>query len=610
MKISRFHIKNYKSFVESGDISLTSGFNVIVGKNNVGKTALAETLSLQFNSNPHRSLKTIPIRGMSPIPTSQIEIWFEMEQNEFIDLVKTFSPKFFIPLPSSINAKTANEMFLNAIMNKIEIKTVFQDATFISASLPKYGDVVSSSVLGYEIAPSEIQPKVTNVYNVTQELLPFTLAKIIRDRIYFFKAERINLAEDQMGINTSLKANASNLASVLHLLQSKNPARFMRLNELLSTIFPEIKQVTVPPISNERASILVWAIDPNSERDDLAMSLSESGTGIGQVLAMLYVVITSDHPHIIVIDEPQTFLHPGAIHKLIEILGQYPQHQYIITTHSPTVVTSANPQTLLLVKKNDAESVVETINVQETQSLRIYLSEIGARLSDVFGADSVLWVEGRTEELCFPLLLSRIAKHQLLGTTIVGVQQTGDLLGKHARAVYEIYTRLSKGQGLLPPAIGFIFDQEGRSPEEQDDLKRQSKDKVHFLPRRMYENYLLNPEAIVSVMSAISGFSEMTINVDEIKKWLEKNQGNKEYFKGVGGEKNPAYIFRHEDIHGAEVLKDMFNEFSGGRFPYDKIEHGVALTIWLIEHSPNNLEELANFIKNVLPQGTDSKKEI
>jgi predicted ATPase len=45
------------------------------------------------------------------------------------------------------------------------------------------------------------------------------------------------------------------------------------------------------------------------------------------VLAILYVVMTSNHPQTIIIDEPQSFLHPGAVKKLIEVLKQYPQHQ-------------------------------------------------------------------------------------------------------------------------------------------------------------------------------------------------------------------------------------------------------------------------------------------
>ena len=80
-----------------------------------------------------------------------------------------------------------------------------------------------------------------------------------------------------------------------------------------------------------------------------------------------------------------------------------------------------------MVSKIEGESSVEVINVAETQQLRFFLSEIGARLSDVFGADHILWVEGRTEELCFPLILSRVAKQPLFGTAIFGRNEYGGL---------------------------------------------------------------------------------------------------------------------------------------------------------------------------------------
>ena len=42
MRISSFKIKNYKSFLEPEKITFDKGFNLIIGQNNVGKTALLE----------------------------------------------------------------------------------------------------------------------------------------------------------------------------------------------------------------------------------------------------------------------------------------------------------------------------------------------------------------------------------------------------------------------------------------------------------------------------------------------------------------------------------------------------------------------------------------
>ena len=42
MKINLIRIENYKGFSDSGEIRLSGDFNVVVGPNNVGKTAFIE----------------------------------------------------------------------------------------------------------------------------------------------------------------------------------------------------------------------------------------------------------------------------------------------------------------------------------------------------------------------------------------------------------------------------------------------------------------------------------------------------------------------------------------------------------------------------------------
>ena len=98
-----------------------------------------------------------------------------------------------------------------------------------------------------------------------------------------------------------------------------------------------------------------------SARDDLPHSLSECGTGVGQVLAILYVVMRSTGD-VICIDEPNSFLHPGAAKALVEILNEQQEHQYIIGTHSPEVIVASRPERLFMLRLEEEITVVRELN--------------------------------------------------------------------------------------------------------------------------------------------------------------------------------------------------------------------------------------------------------
>jgi len=609
MYIAKVQIKNYKSFLSSQELNLTPGFNVVVGQNNAGKTALVEALSLHFSDKYHMSMKTVPSPGLHlhDSVTSSVQIAFQLAEGEAEQLLINARGSFYLPLREGTDPGSEVTKFQALLRQAQILQCMYQPNNFVTTYLESLGQFADAPyVVELRVNISQRQLEYTsNRYQITQigpsALYGPYLANILRNRIYIFRAERLNVSQSSFGTETVLKPDASNLAEVLHNLQNSNPTRFHRFNQHVSTIFPEIKGITVPsgPASNQ-VQILVWSIDPDTERPDLAIPLSESGTGIGQVLAMLYVVLTAEYPRTIMIDEPQSFLNPGAVRKLIEILKQHSRHQFTITTHSPEVVSVINPQTLFLLQKVEAETMIEQLDSAAAQDQKLLLSEVGARLADVFGADNILWVEGATEEQCFPLIVEKKLHKPLQGTKILGVVQTGDFESRHSGLILQIYDRLSKGSGLIPPAIGFIFDREGRSEQVRRDLIQRSQDKVVFLPRRMYENYLLNPPAIAIVASQIEGFRDSPVTPAEVEHWLECNRSDKKYYDLNSSESEARGDGWMQNVHGAKILADIFKDFSECRVEYDKVKYGMTLTEWILEHIPDDLAEVANVIDSRL----------
>ncbi len=420
-------------------------------------------------------------------------------------------------------------------------------------------------------------------------------------RIFRFSAERLNVGTCSVGTSVQLAQNAANLAEVLSCL-NQNPVLFQRFNQLVHEILPQVQQVTVRQVASQKVQIMVWPHDPSSTREDVAIPLEESGTGIGQVLAILYVAVHSPFPSVILIDEPQSFLHPGAARKLIDVLARYPKHQFIISTHSPSIVSAADPDTITVTRLENAETKVEQVRSDDRKALQSLLAEIGAHLSDVFGADEVLWVEGTTEEVCFPLIL-REAGLRLMGTTILGVRSTGDLGTKDATRVFEIYNELTASGSLIPPAIAFILDTECYSQQKLDDIKRLSKGLAVFLPRRMYENYLVNPAAIAAVASRIEGFRAQPVTTEEVRAAIDARRGERRYYCIDDPNERVDEMWSRR-IDAAVLLKDIFGELSENRVRYDKVKHSTELTRWIIENSPDDLREVADLLKGVLAKKT------
>ena len=323
--------------------------------------------------------------------------------------------------------------------------------------------------------------------------------------------------------------------------------------------------------------------------------------GVGQVLAILCVAMTVKSG-VIVIDEPNSFLHPGAAKKLVQILLQYDQHQYVLATHSADLISTAKPDIVHLVRWEDGESKIERVEATKVNDLRDILTEIGVSFSDLFGYDRAIWVEGPTEEICFPLILEKLLKRVELGLIFVAVRNTGDFERKRDRKklIWDIYEKLSSGALLLPSAVAFSFDREERNERDIQDLERQSKGRAHFISRLTYENFLIDPDAIAALLNSLPRESKPAVTPEQVTEWLKDNGGR--FGADWNGDlTNTAWLTK---VHAPTLLKKLLNELSSPGDNFEKISHSKFLTQWLIDNRPNALADIADHIK-VIVEGTD-----
>lgn len=617
MRICSFKIRNYKSFLEPRELALEEGFNLIVGQNNVGKTALLEALTLSFFGKSHRSQLTArtPTTLIDPLSSARVKL--AVSGAELRELLLGIGGEFNVPVRTEPTVPPQNGLpALEAILSRdethftLELNALLGSAAqFVVEDYPTHGLYKAANQFDrIQPLPDKTGFNFLGTYSGgkgKQDDFGVVVANVFRSRIYRFDAQRVGSGPCPFGSNSVLHPTASNLPEVLNILQS-NALLFQDFNDLVHRIFPSIFRVSVRPVLNGTLEILVWTDASQSRRDDLAMQLSESGTGVGQVLSLLYVALTTKYSQTILIDEPSSFLHPGAARKLIEILKEFPQHQYIIATHSSEILRAASPATMTLIRWERPQSVIELVDAMKLSGIRQCLMEVGAKLSDVFGADRILWVEGDTEEECFPLLLA--GHRPAVGTNIVGVKHTGDFSSKRipVETIVGIYQKLSKGNAFLPPAVGFVFDRESRTEAQMDDIKARSQNSVRFLPRRMYENYLIVPTALTVLMNNLQDFSKTPIVVEQVDAWLTSKGGSSKYLSTPQQSIAVTDLEWLRTVDGANLLLDLFQDLSETRYTYDKTVHSVQLTEWLLKNNPGALEELKTFLVEILQAGVEA----
>jgi predicted ATPase len=618
MLVSRINVVNYKSFRNSGWIDFKPGINIITGQNSAGKTALLEALTLDFQNIPHKSIHTLPQQSSSINSQSKVNFQLYLTDDEVKEIIEKIPKPYYIFHPKTGDPNSALQLFKKWLDNPImpvdilsiegnsalvsnsskalsfglytPKSVVAGQANFVFVKESENGQLITDSLAGLEITSSSF----------------YVFFSIMQSRIYRFLAERLNVGSCGRQHNYQLLPNASNLPEVLGLLQGENPELFNLFNNYVSIIFPQIKRISIS--QGQSIEIKVWHVDPSTFRSDLSFPLSACGTGVGQVLSILYVVLTAQNPRVIIIDEPQSFLHPGAAKKLIEILreigetGGFPQHQYIVSTHSPTIIAAAEPSTIVMLQYTDrCETEVSVMNAEDSRELKILLDEVGVRLSDVFGMDKIFWVEGPTEEKCYPLIIKKILKKSLRGIQILAIKNTGDLEGKRAHIIFDVYDTLSGKNNLFPPAIGFLFDRELRSKQDMDDLRKRSQNPVVFLARRMYENYLLHSEAITVILGDLDRDRETPILYSDIETALNEAMKNEKYLpKNASKENINDTDWIMINIDGAKVLEEIFLKLSENRVGFSKTRDSVKLTEWIIDNHPESLEEISKLLDEVI----------
>lgn len=412
-------------------------------------------------------------------------------------------------------------------------------------------------------------------------------AEKLARRVKFITPRRVQLGERALVTQTEIAADGSNLTDVLLYMRNNQIEQFEELQRCISDAFPSVRGITIRQNASQREIIGEPAIIYQDGRPPIPLRLC--GSGIEQMLVLGTSVITAERDTLLLIDEPQAYLHPHAERSLLRLLDSYSEHQYVIATHSHQLLKSKPLRQTRLISSSDGESFIASPSDHYD-----VLERLGVTAADLWLADTVLWVEGPSEEAAFAELLKLIEDDRYAPIEVRAMPGNASRFAarteRQARAAYAFCEEVSNAVSPMPVTMRFLFDTDEKPTDFRSALGERSNGRALFLPCRELENLFLNSSVITAALQ------ERCLQVgheppdpDAVSRRLDgllAEVDNCELYPPDGD----TQLSAQDRVRASRVLNDLYWHFSTSQ--YDKVKDAPMLVRHAYLVAPNLLDPL------------------
>ena len=270
------------------------------------------------------------------------------------------------------------------------------------------------------------------------------------------------------------------------------PDEFQRFADLVEQTWPNIK-VTKPVDDGE--AIHMFCSEERIDRE-----LFWSGFGFQVWCQLLTHLDRGRDSSIIVVDEPEIYLHPDLQRQLLEFMFSLGP-TIVIATHSAEMIGAADPRDIVVIDKK-ARSGKRLASEETVQHVLDLIGSVhNVTLTRIAKHRRVLFVEGKD----YPLLLklARVAGHSELASAsdLPAVPSEGFSNWTKIRDTAWGMKKILDG----PFQVASILDRDYRSDEEVAAIQSELMsyiDLAIILGRKEIENYLLVPSVLSRAINA------------------------------------------------------------------------------------------------------------
>jgi predicted ATP-dependent endonuclease of OLD family len=447
---------------------------VIVGENNAGKSTIIEALrivsiiasrykNLQYNKPPDWIDIPLGHKGITP-SLKEYDFHFESVTHRYSKRLAQI--KAFFTTGESIEVYIGGEGKVFAIMRD-KNKNVIRDRRQASTT-----DFPTVLILP-QISPLLLEEKKLNKEYINKNRFSRLASRHFRNQISIY---RENHKKFRALVETSWEG-----------CQILSIDKYGNLNE-------------------EYLSLLVRDTDFTAE-------VGWMGHGLQMWLQIMWFLSFTEKDNVVILDEPDTYMHADLQRKIIRLLLEEQYKQLIVATHSIEIISEIEPENILVVDKTKKASRF-TNTIPAVQKL---IDSIGAvhniQLMRLWKCKKCIFVEGKDLTILKPLYSTLFPKAEI-PIDIIPHTPIGGWSGWKYAIGSSMFLKNNADETIY---VYCILDSDYYTKKQiEDRLKEAEKKgvKLHIWERKEIENYLIVPKAISRI---INRETNLGIRADESK---------------------------------------------------------------------------------------------
>lgn len=376
MDLKSITFENYKCF-KNAFISDIKAINVIIGKNNIGKSSILDIIEMIYSKPENINLKIILEKELT-----EEDILRVFRRDTYGGGIPTryhydFGKKFIgEKFPFEIYSN-GNSVLKRSIQNLFSYNEIYEDC------YKRYWEQLAMTI--------KYKDKVTK--------------RILAERNVFPEMESEDMTVDGNGNGiTTIITNFINKSQYDESLVRKT--LLDKLNEIMGedATFTEIVTQQVKVGEKNKWEIFL------REEDKGRIPLSKSGSGLKTILMVLVYTILipkiemkSIDNYIFMFEELENNLHPSLQRRLLKYIEELTNKNaiFFLTTHSNVMLDNFqnNDNINILHVIKDKEKNIQIINSSNKIKKNSILNDLGLKASDLFQSNGIIWVEGPSDRI-------------------------------------------------------------------------------------------------------------------------------------------------------------------------------------------------------------------